>query len=65
MAVVLSALMLLTSGIMLAVGESGLVPAPLAAWSPNLASLLLGAYLFRRRITGKPLLQFRRRRSAA
>jgi LPS export ABC transporter permease LptG len=64
MAVVLSALMLLTSGIVLAFGESGLLTAPVAAWLPNAFFLLLGAGLFRRRISGKPLLgRWRRRRS--
>ncbi len=55
LAVVLSALMLLLSNISLALGESGNLRPPLAAWLPNIAFTLLGLYLFRRRITGKPI----------
>ena len=55
LAVVLSALMLLLSTIVLAFGEAGTIPPALAAWLPNIAFTLLGAYLFRRRITGKPI----------
>lgn len=65
MAVVLSALMLLTSGIVLAFGESGIIPPAAAAWLPNAFFLVLGAYLFRRRITGKPLFSRMRRNRAA
>ncbi len=55
LAVVLSALMLLFSSISLALGEAGTLRPIHAAWLPNLAFALLGLYLFRRRITGKPI----------
>lgn len=55
LAVVLSALMLLFSSISLALGESGTLRPFQAAWLPNTAFALLGLYLFRRRITGKPI----------
>ena len=55
LAVVLSALMLLVSNIVLAFGEAGALRPALAAWLPNLAFAMLGLYLFRRRITGRPI----------
>lgn len=55
LAVVLSGLMLLTTNIALALGESGNLPPAPAAWLPNLAFTLLGLYLFYRRITGRPI----------
>lgn len=55
LAVVLSALMLLTSNIVLAFGEAGLLQPILAAWLPNLAFGTLAIHLFHRRITGRPL----------
>lgn len=55
LAVVLSALMLFFSSISLAFGEAGMIRPVLAAWLPNIAFALLGLYLFRRRITGKPI----------
>ena len=55
LAVVLSALMLLVSTIVLAFGEAGTLRPALAAWLPNIAFTLLGLYLFRRRITGRPI----------
>lgn len=55
LAVVLSALMLLLSNIILALGESGTLKPALAAWLPNIGFALLGLYLFRRRITGRPI----------
>lgn len=55
MAVVLSALMLVSTNISLAMGESGTLRPAVAAWLPNLFFALLGLYLFRRRITGKPI----------
>lgn len=54
LAVVLAALMLLSSNIILSFGEGGLVHPAVAAWAPNLAFSLLGLYLFRSRITGRP-----------
>ncbi len=54
-AVVLSGLMLLVSSISLALGESGTLSPVQAAWLPNIAFALLGLYLFRRRITGRPI----------
>ncbi len=56
-AVVLSALMLLVSNIVLALGEAGILQPALAAWLPNLAFALLGIDLFRRRVTGRPIYQ--------
>jgi LPS export ABC transporter permease LptG len=55
LAVVLSALMLLVSSIVLAFGEAGIIPPVAAAWMPNLSFALLAAYLFHRRITGRPI----------
>lgn len=55
LAVVLSALMLLTTNISLALGESGTLRPAVAAWLPNAFFTLLALYLFRRRITGKPI----------
>jgi len=55
LAVVLSALMLLVNTIVLAFGEAGTLRAVLAAWLPNAAFALLGIYLYRRRITGRPI----------
>jgi len=54
-AVFLSALMLLTSNISLALGESGTLRPALAAWLPNIIFTLLGLYLFHRRISGRPI----------
>jgi LPS export ABC transporter permease LptG len=61
LAVVLSALMLLISNIILALGEAGTLNPALAAWLPNLTFTLLGLYLFRRRITGRPIYHSLRR----
>ncbi len=55
MAVVLSALMMLTSGIVLAFGEAGLIQPVAAAWLPNTAFALLAVYLFHRRLSGRPI----------
>ena len=55
LAVVLSALMLLFTSISLALGEAGTFRPFHAAWLPNIAFALVGLYLFRRRITGKPI----------
>jgi LPS export ABC transporter permease LptG len=55
LAVVLSATMMLVSTIVLAFGEAGTIRPMLAAWIPNIAFALLGLYLFRRRITGRPI----------
>lgn len=61
LAVVLSALMLLTSNIVLAFGEAGLVQPILAAWLPNLTFGTLAIYLFHRRVTGRPIYHSLRR----
>jgi LPS export ABC transporter permease LptG len=61
LAVVLSALMLLVSNIVLAFGEAGTLDPALAAWLPNTGFALLGLYLFRRRITGRPIYHSLRR----
>jgi len=55
LAVCLSALMLLVSSIVLAFGEAGLLQPAAAAWLPNITFTLLAAYLFHRRITGRPI----------
>jgi lipopolysaccharide export LptBFGC system permease protein LptF len=55
LAVVLAVLMLLAGNVVLSFGEGGLLPPIVAAWAPNLAFSLLGLYLFRSRITGRPL----------
>ncbi|MES2476852.1 MAG: LptF/LptG family permease [Verrucomicrobiota bacterium] len=55
LAVVFSGLMLLVSSISVAFGESGGLAPAKAAWLPNIAFALLGLYLFRRRITGRPI----------
>lgn len=57
LAVVLSALMLLTTSISLVLGEASIVPPALAAWLPNILFTLLGLYLFHRRIAGRPIYQ--------
>ncbi|MFZ9937339.1 MAG: LptF/LptG family permease [Luteolibacter sp.] len=55
MAVVLSALMLLASSIVLALGDAGLIRPAVAAWLPNTAFALLAMYLFQRRLSGRPI----------
>ncbi len=55
LAVVLAGLMLMVSSISVALGESGSLRPVEAAWLPNIAFTLLGLYLFRRRITGRPI----------
>ena len=55
LAVALSALMMLVGGMSVALGEAGTVPPVWAAWLPNIGFTLVGAYLFRRRITGQPI----------
>ena len=54
LAVVLSAVMLLVSNIILAFGEAGTLHPAIAAWLPNFSFALLGLYLFRHRISGRP-----------
>jgi lipopolysaccharide export system permease protein len=61
LAVVLSALMLLTSNIVLAFGEAGLIQPVAAAWLPNIIFGTLAIYLFHRRITGRPIYHTLRR----
>jgi lipopolysaccharide export system permease protein len=61
LAVVLSALMLLLSSIVLAVGEAGIIHPVAAAWLPNAAFALLAVYLYHRRITGRPIYHTLRR----
>ena len=57
LAVVLSAVMLLVSNVILAFGAAGKLHPALAAWLPNILFALVGAYLFRLRITGRPIYQ--------
>jgi LPS export ABC transporter permease LptG len=54
-AVVLSALMLLISSIVMAIGEAGIIQPVAAAWLPNAAFTLLAVYLYHRRISGRPI----------
>ncbi len=61
LAVVLSALMLLVNTIVLAFGEAGTLKPVLAAWLPNGGFALIGIYLYRRRITGRPIYHSLRR----
>lgn len=61
LAVVLAALMMLFSNISTALGESGCIRPALGAWLPNIVFGCLGLYLFRRRITGRPIYLLLRR----
>lgn len=54
-AIILSALMLLVSNILLALGAVGILRPVLAAWLPNLAFALLGIGLLRSRFTSRPI----------
>jgi lipopolysaccharide export system permease protein len=56
-AVILSALLLLVTNISLALGEAGTIRPLYAAWLPNALFMLLGLYLFQRRISGRPIYQ--------
>ncbi|MGD7653970.1 MAG: LptF/LptG family permease [Verrucomicrobiales bacterium] len=60
-AVALSALMLALSTVVLALGEAGILHPVLAAWLPNVSFALIGCYLYRRRISGKPIYRSLRR----
>lgn len=57
LAVVLSALMLFISSVSLVLGEESILSPALAAWLPNIIFGLIGAYLFQRRIAGRPIYQ--------
>lgn len=57
LAVVLSVLMLFTSTITLALGESGTLLPMIAAWLPNLIFAGVGLYFYHRRSTGRPIYQ--------
>lgn len=57
LAVVLSVIMLFTSSITLALGESGSLDPMIAAWLPNIGFTILGLYLYHRRVTGRPIYQ--------
>lgn len=61
LAVCLSALMLLVSNIVVAFGEAGILSPAAAAWLPNLGFTLLAAYLYHRRMIGRPIYQSLRR----
>lgn len=61
LAVVLSALLLVLSSVTLALGESEIIPPPLAAWLPNIIFTFIGLYLYQRRIAGRPIYQEIRR----
>ena len=57
LAVALSAVMLFTSNVALAMGEAGTLRPALAAWLPNIIFSIIGVELFRRRIHGKQIYQ--------
>lgn len=57
LAIVLSVLMIFVSTITLALGESGSLNPFLAAWIPNIGFTIIGLYLYRRRISGRPIYQ--------
>ena len=57
LAVALSAVMLFTSNVALAMGEAGTLRPALAAWLPNIIFSIIGIELFRRRIHGKQIYQ--------
>jgi lipopolysaccharide export LptBFGC system permease protein LptF len=57
LAVCLSALMILSGTVCTAFGEAGMLPPMLAAWLPNLVFAAIGAYLFQRRISGRPIIR--------
>lgn len=61
LAVVLAALMQLVSGMVLAIGEAGIIQPAAAAWLPNGLFALFAAYLFHRRLTGRPIYHTLRR----
>jgi lipopolysaccharide export system permease protein len=54
LAIILSVLMLLSNSLVLSFGEAGMMHPAAAAWATNTAFALLGIYLFRCRITGRP-----------
>ena len=49
--------MIFFASIALALGESAIIPAALAAWLPNMGFGLLGLWLYHRRVTGRPIYQ--------
>jgi lipopolysaccharide export LptBFGC system permease protein LptF len=53
--------MLLVTSIVLAFGEAGLIMPLAAAWLPNTGFALLAAYLFHRRISGRPIYRMLRK----
>ncbi|KAB2638514.1 MAG: YjgP/YjgQ family permease [Verrucomicrobia bacterium] len=61
LAIVLSALMIFSTGVFLNFGEAGLLHPALAAWLPNLVFSLLGLFLFHRRIADRSIYQSLRR----
>lgn len=61
LAVFLCAGLLFFTTICLSLGDAGHLPPMLAAWLPNLIFGILALYLFRRRITGRPIYQVIRR----
>ncbi|MDP0492576.1 MAG: LptF/LptG family permease [Verrucomicrobiota bacterium JB023] len=54
-AVILAALMLFSSEVFLAFGDSGNLPAIPAAWATNVIFLLIAFVLIQRRLTGRPI----------
>ena len=60
-AIILSALMLFTSEVFLALGDSGQIPAIPAAWATNGIFLVVSLFLIQRRLSGRPIFQVFRR----
>ena len=57
LAIILSALMLFSAEVFLALGDSGQIPAIPAAWATNGIFLLLALFLIHRRLKGQPIFQ--------
>lgn len=57
LAVVLTALMMLLSGVTLALGEAGTIPPILGAWLPNFVFTGIALYFFKLRESGQPIYQ--------
>ncbi|MDB4386601.1 LptF/LptG family permease [Akkermansiaceae bacterium] len=57
LAVFLSAGMMFTSTVFLALGESGYLPPIWAAWGTNIAATVLALVLIQRRLVGRPIFQ--------
>lgn len=56
-AVFLSAMMLLSGNVFLALGEAGFIPPVAAAWATNVLFTIIALVLFQRRLSGRPIYQ--------